>query len=218
MDLVITTWNTQGNPANSQSKREVLDDLLKLSDVLLIQECGALDATDVPGKNFYLAAHAGALNSRCNTCMISNQPLSGVVTQTLAGGTGRSALYGIYNSTLIVGTMHAISAPAAPHDATTLMQNLLSKNPGQAIIIGGDFNADPSQMSTGRTRSKTVGSGSRGIDVQIASPGCVTQKSGRTLDYFIHTTNIISKNTGRYRTNGGSDHYPVATSISSRYS
>ena len=217
MLLSIATWNSRGNPANDNDKLAVLNCLFREHRIILIQECGGLSRSNLPpGASIIASDHVGAYHNRCNSCIISDQLLQNVGSFTLPSSNGRACTYGNYGQGLIVGTLHANAHYDAAHDAAGALAQLSHEFPNMPVILGGDFNAEPIDLSTGRTRSKLVGTTSRGVGFHIASPGVSTHTSGRTLDFFVLNSQLISKNTRTHFTNGGSDHKPVMTAVAQR--
>ncbi|WP_437672188.1 endonuclease/exonuclease/phosphatase family protein [Sorangium sp. So ce131] len=215
--ISIATWNSQGNPHNSPAKREVLRWLQEHCPVILLQECGRLQQENLlPGRHLYISPHAGALNNRCISAIISNGPLTRRGSGTLMSSNGRSYSYGVFRDALIVATLHANASGDAPVDgraAATAMARL-SRRFNLNFVLGGDFNAEPSRLA-GRTRHIRVGSRGRGADVYVASCGSVThigRRGNRELDYFIYE-GVTCSNTTRFHRLGGSDHYPVITVV-----
>jgi hypothetical protein len=217
----IATWNSRGSPAGNDDKMDVLRYLMNNNDVVLIQECGRLAVTDLPGGTnlapcyFYLMLHAGAFNERCNSCIISNVALDNLDRITLNSSNGRSSTCGIRNG-VVVATLHANASYDAACDVRGAIASLGTRYPGVPCVLGGDFNTEPIDLSTGRTRSVTVGSSSRGTDFNLVVPASTThvgQNSNRTLDYFALSHELGGGNAHTYHSLGGSDHYPVMIEV-----
>ena len=214
MPIKVATWNTRGNPAGSREKMAVLQALLRSNHIVLLQECGGLTAADVGGRSLVVRGPAGAYHIRCSSAIISDRALDGVGEFTLPSSNGRACSFGsYYNDSLIIATLHANSHIDAVHDASGVLAEFSRRFVNPNLLVGGDFNAEPSDQSTGKTRSKTVGSSTRGEDFYVASPDGATHRCGRKLDYFIYNHNVRCENTTRYHTYGGSDHLPVMTEV-----
>jgi endonuclease/exonuclease/phosphatase (EEP) superfamily protein YafD len=218
MSIKIATWNSQGNPRNNTNKETVLKYLLNNCNVIFIQECGAINLNGLNTQ--FSIAHSmqtGSFNNRCTTCIISDQPLISTGSITLQSSNGRNCIYGDYNNTgIIVGTLHANASTNAAADATGAITELYKKFKTNPILIGADFNAEPGGQSTGKTRSKRIGTKKRGKDFYIASPSFATHIKGKIYDYFIFNGELTSSNTHKYYTNGGSDHTPVISDFNLR--
>jgi exonuclease III len=207
----IATWNSRGTPAGNVDKMAVLDALKGACDIIVLQECGTLTAAQagVPAANFYSAPPAGAFNVRCSSCILARTAFTHTSSQSLASSSGRSVM-AVAWSNYVVATLHAAASGAAAFDGSTALTWLVRTAGNMArIILGGDFNAEPMELSNGKTRSKTVGTSSRGVGFHIASPGGATHTNGRTLDYYIHTPAVRMWNTAPHHLRGGSDHVPV---------
>lgn len=164
----------------------------------------------------YTSTHAGAINPRCNSCIISDRQLQNHGISTLRSSTGRACSYGEYLPGLVVATLHASASSLAGGDATGAASELGNLFTDEAIIIGGDFNAEPVDLS-GKTRSKQIGTSSRGERWNIITSGMATHDNGKVYDYFIANNNLTNPGARNHTTNGGSDHTPVMTEIRLRY-
>jgi hypothetical protein len=208
--LKIATWNSQGNPTRNEVTTKTLQWLLDNCSVIFLQECGALEASDLPqGCYFSWVEHLGAKNRRCRTGLISNMQLQDIKYESLLSSSGRMWLAGIYDMKYVVATLHAEASGVAGIDTDGAVKDLL-KNYGEKapLVIGADFNRDPFEVSNSRTRSAHFGTASRGVDFDVVSVGKATHEHGATLDYFL-TRNVGCVGTARYPTRGGSDHYPI---------
>lgn len=214
----IITWNSRGNPVNDQDKLSVLASILNgIYDVILLQECGRLNQADITnirnGYHFYSSPHAGAHNLRCNSCIITRGRLTNVSRIDLPSANGRACIVGTYNNVLI-GTLHSNANNAAACDAASVASRIRRYSNGLPIIIGGDFNVEPFDLTlTGnlayRTRRRQVGTASRRADYSIACPPSNTHTSRNIYDYFMYTGRIRFSDTRTLLRNGGSDHLPV---------
>jgi len=76
--MVITTWNSQGDPTARENKLKILEDLLRQSDVVMIQECGNMAklSENFPSINMICQKQTGAFNSRCSTCILAHDAIS----------------------------------------------------------------------------------------------------------------------------------------------
>lgn len=224
MPLRIVSWNTRGNPTNNQNKLRTLRYLMASNDIILIQEAGTLYNTRhlIPmpaGSGIYHATHAGARNPRCNTVIITTRGhLRNFRLIYLPSGTGRSCLVGEYSyqgNYILIGTMHAAAFGAGAFDSNTLVSRLLAQTL-YPFVIGGDFNADPERFRSNRTRTRVTGSSSRPGPSFYSSSAGPTHTSGNTLDHFVFSYGLTSRNTRRYHSLRDSDHRPILTEIDFR--
>lgn len=221
--MIITTWNTQGDPTpvrhgddKQKNRNKALRNLLRDSDVILLQECGRLAALDgylreVKDKTATVeySPQAGAFNVRCTTAIISFVP-GKFHTEYLVSGTGRSAIFLMVESGPAIGTLHAISGGIGATDLSNVITRLNKQTAN--YIIGGDFNCTPDKTSwvTGRHKM-AVGTSRTRIDFSYIAPLDRTHISGGILDWFIYN-NVNPTNIKRYHTMGG-DHYPVCLTV-----
>lgn len=207
----LCTWNSRGDPTTNSQKRAVLQDLCRRNDVVLIQECGRMSNFFQYFSNLYIAKvnQAGAFNSRCSTAIVSREFFY-YDTNSLQSSTGRSSISATFGQFTVM-TLHAESGTGAD------VYSALQKYP--SFILGADMNCTPEEMNSRHTtqhgtRGVQAGSTTRGSQLRISHPNVPTlDHSQKILDYFIHTPDIICRNTERYHANGGSDHFPVETEI-----
>lgn len=199
--LGICTWNSQGDPTTDSRKLELLDYLCSASDVVLLQECGALRNIDVLDGIYYCKIRqAGAFNIRCSTAILSRMPFE-YDTEYLQSGTGRSLIIAEIESVpFAVMTMHAEA-----WTGSDVWPAICDKN--YSFILGGDMNCTPYNL---RCRHPYDFDNQNGWFV-ISASNNYTHTHRYELDYFIHTPDIACYNTQRVNTTGGSDHYPVFT-------
>ena len=216
MTVTIATWNSRGNPANDEGKKQVLADLFRRAHIVLIQECGQLVW---PGAWVYRSIHAGAFNERCNSCIISKVELKAPSLGTLPSSNGRAFSHGTVKDaegSFVVATLHANASYDAALDGRTALQELSSVYKDAPIVVGGDFNVEPIYLSAEGTRSVHVGSSTRGCDFHVACTSGPAHTSGHLLDYFVLNPLLASENTQPYHLWGGSDHRPVLTTVKRR--
>lgn len=223
--MKIITWNSRGNPTLNIKKKLFFEKMIKnLSpNIILIQECGTLYETIQNAKipNYWIvrSPHAGALNKRCNSCIISDGEMTEIKYLTQQSSNGRAMSYGRYSVEysgvrifMVVGTMHSNAYFDAACDARNAFKKVMNDYPNTPIIIGGDFNTEPYEMSTLKRRKIELGTYSRGIGMKVAAPeNCTINK--KKYDYFVHNEFVVLKNTRRYSGQGGSDHFPVITEV-----
>lgn len=121
MPLTMTTWNTQGDPTTDPDKSEVLKNVWRNSDILLLQECGTLkelgSVIDGVAAADY-GSQAGAFNVRCSTALLSRHEAT-FETKYLSSGTGRSAIIAFFRGNLAVATLYAASGGSAGRTSRT---------------------------------------------------------------------------------------------------
>lgn len=211
MEVTICTWNSQGNPNNSELKNIILNDLLVRCDILLLQECGGLCAEStrhpyiLDGESIGMP-QAGAYNIRCSNCIISSINFDQLSPCYLQGGTGRYMI-GISLKAFYINVycIHAISGKIGAVDVIPALQKCISP-----FILGGDMNCTPEQLQDGRenNRSLNIGTNSRPHLLNIVKTGEATTSTHQEYDYFICSPNIHHINTTKYHLMGG-DHNPV---------
>ena len=216
MSLKICTWNSQGNPYNDKTKKklDILQQLYKCNDVLLIQECGGIaNNLKTDGRCFWNVEQAGAGNNRCSLCIISNVGGFGEVLDATSS-TGRSVIH-VNIGNIHIYTLHATSGNGLP-DVMTLLENAQ-----EPFIIGGDLNCNRSEILNSHgvcgsevnyafsgTRSRPNKLGELITSDRLTHPG-----SGNELDFFIVSLSLRTYSTRLHPVMGG-DHYPVCTVVS----
>jgi endonuclease/exonuclease/phosphatase (EEP) superfamily protein YafD len=186
MTLIITTWNSQGDPRNRPDKTSKLDRHVEECDYVMLQEASNLATDGNFGGNAVVGyPQAGAFNPRCGTAIVIGDRCSGYEEEVpvyLQMGTGRLApVVRDDGSGYFIATLHAESSERANGDRTGLLSELHRRYGDEAgIIVGGDFNAVPEGDSV------VVGSSTRGHTWNIARSRRTTQKSGNELDYFYY--------------------------------
>jgi endonuclease/exonuclease/phosphatase (EEP) superfamily protein YafD len=198
MRLSIGTWNSQGSPLTNADKYATLKGLIGVCDVVLLQECGSL--ATVPGFEGYRVVSweaAGAKNHRCSTAILT--PRCDETGNAGHMSTGRAAVW-IRCGNVYIATIHCTASGKAA-DQTQLMKEMAKIAGNNPLIIGGDFNCTPVG------EEMNVGTSSREITFNVDAQARATQRSGRTLDYFV-SQNAECLGTRKYQT-GESDHDAV---------
>lgn len=209
MPMSICTWNTQGNPTNDDDKLQILKSLWERCDVLLLQECGRLDISELEGvKEFIYDEPAGAYNIRCSTALISKRKARRIKTYYLQSSTGRSVLTAQIGD-ILVGTLHAQSGAGAVDAFQAASAMAVRGN----FILGGDFNFLKWNVIIGsggrrmNRRQINLRTKSRPLVVNHLTPSLPTHEKGGILDFFI-TSRRIRGRIERHHKRGG-DHYPI---------
>lgn len=214
MGVKICTWNSQGNPNNDETKLAVLRSLYNQNDVLLIQECGALDTSVLDNQaTIHLVEQAGSMNNRCSSCIIAHRSLRTLGSIALPSGTGRFMIGVVFNH-LNIYTLHAQSGAGAA-DLSIIQQC------EEPFVLGGDMNCAPENLfqRQGYTRVQQIGSVSRPVgEYRIAHSSLTTHPgSNSELDYFLYSPAYLNHGkVYRYGVRGG-DHHPVYTEFTLRY-
>ncbi|MGF7151268.1 hypothetical protein FHS96_004931 [Sphingomonas zeicaulis] len=193
----VITWNTQGDPTTHPGKAAELATMCAAYDYVLLQECGHMKLWN-GNKYMYSSYQAGAFNSRCSTAILSNAPAD--VKHWTGSSSGRSGLYMNVAGT-IIGTIHATSGGVGMGDVTPFLKTV-SRLDAQAIVIGGDFNAELAQPFF------DVGTSNRPNTFDIVSQGGATHQGGLCLDYFFYQGTANPGNATLYPTQN-SDHDAV---------
>lgn len=212
----ICTWNTQGDPTTKDTKIPLLVDLFDKYDVLLLQECGKMSKINrLIGPHYLkLSPQAGALNSRCSTCILSKKRFT-ATQKFLQSGTGRCAIIGIFDFTPIkIMTMHAASGIGA----SDVIPFLKKQTP--PYILGADMNEDFTCLTghyTTTTRRLQIDPRCE-VEAYISAPQTFTHPGSRSiLDYFIYSPGLTCSETRTYHMQGKSDHVPVCTTVDFAY-
>jgi hypothetical protein len=143
MALTITTWNSQGDPTTDSDKSQVLANVWKKADILLLQECGNLK--NINGVIDGIVAgdygqQAGSFNVRlrCSTALLAKYQAK-FETKYLTSSTGRSAIIAFFEGNLAVATLHAVSGGIGGTDVANLVK---------------DFQTQKASPPTGSSRNK----------------------------------------------------------------
>ena len=207
--MKVCTWNTQGDPTQDEGKNAVLRRLYDENDILFLQECGRLQHINIDQNHLCVVEQAGAFNIRCSTCVITKFPVH-FGHFLLPSGTGRSCIFFVHDG-IAYATLHAESGGAAMADVNYVIKQMQGNR--MQYVIGGDMNCTPLQLSRDAGhRSLWIGTQNRGIPAAVSSPQANTHPSSMAvLDYFVHSQNLVFRNTQRYFLRGNSDHFPVIT-------
>lgn len=213
--MIITTWNSQGDPTGRNDKKVILWNLLQLSDVVMIQECGNMVNLGLfPGINMIYQGQTGALNPRCSTCMLAHGPIFRRDEYGyLRSGNGRWLIIADYRG-YVLATLHANAYSGGANDVA----NALGAMSGD-WIMGGDMNCTPYELhdshkgpysppyicSGTTTRPGTIG--------RIVSSGQFTHPgTNKELDYFVISPSVNFRKIYMHTYLGG-DHHPVTIEI-----
>ncbi len=213
--MIITTWNSQGDPTNKGDKEAILWRLLKLSDVVMIQECGNMvNIGKFPGIKMVYQEQTGAFNPRCSTCILAHDPISRRDEfGYLRSGSGRWLIIADYKG-YVLATLHANAYTGGANDVAEALRAMSGD-----WIMGGDMNCTPHdlyQSHKGPCAPPYICSGTTtrpGVVGRIVSSGQSTHPgSNKELDYFVISQNVHFKRIYMHAFRGG-DHHPVTIEI-----
>jgi len=215
--MVITTWNSQGDPTGEPDKLVILWNLLQLSDVVMIQECGNMVNLGLfPGIKMVYQEQTGALNHRCSTCILAHDPIySRDEHGYLRSGNGRWLIIADYKG-YVVSTLHANAYIGGANDVADALRAMSKYG---YWIMGGDMNCTPNELylsHKGPCSPPYICSGTStrpGVIGKIVSSGLSTHPgTDKELDYFVISPNISAKKI-QMQTYIGGDHHPVTIEI-----
>lgn len=189
--MKILSWNTQGNNITN------LKGLIKhheYPEIVLVEEMGIVVnersifsvGTSSRGIDYdcYALAHNRAKNERCTTAiMVRNNldhdfiPPDRFDYSYDSSASNRPPMGAFVSGVTFIG-IHAIAnRSAAKKQVPLLLTQIARLTNGGLWILGGDFNLPPDDLSEVIDPNE---------EIYISSPDSMTQKSGGTLDYFVH--------------------------------